>query len=93
MRPQNVHLYSPDASLYDLAAAYAVGLAKNHAFLDGNKRTAWLVCALFLELNGIAVMATEEAVVLTMLGVAAGSMSEEELSAWLQRPDVTQRQS
>jgi death on curing protein len=89
MRPRNVHLYSPGATLYDLAAAYAIGLAKNHAFVDGNKRTAWLACALFLELNGINVIASQESVVITMLRVADGSINEDQLSAWLQLPDVT----
>lgn len=85
MRPQNVYAYSEAVSLYDLAAAYAVGLAKNHAFVDGNKRTAWLTCAVFLEVNGIPVIASQEAVVSMMLGVAEGSIREEQLSVWLQQ--------
>ena len=91
MRPQNVFLYVPGATLYDVAAAYAIGIAKNHALFDGNKRTAWLACALFLELNGIEVIASEEDVVITILGVASGSVDEQALSAWLQRADVTRR--
>jgi death on curing protein len=89
MRPQNVFLYSPGATLYDLAASYAIGLAKNHAFVDGNKRTAWLACALFLELNGISMIAAQEDVVAIMLGVADGSVNEEQLSEWLRRENVT----
>lgn len=89
MRPQNVHLYSPEGTIYDLAALYAIGLVKNHAFVDGNKRTAWLACALFLELNGLFVIAAQEDVVVIMLGAADGTITEEVVSAWLQRSDVT----
>jgi death-on-curing protein len=83
-RPRHLHTYNPDASLYQLAAAYGWGLAKNHPFVDGNKRTAFVVMAAFLQVNGIELIAPEAEVVTTMLAVAAGEMSEEELSAWLQ---------
>ena len=46
-RPQNLHVYSEGATLAQLAASYAVGIAKNHGFIDGNKRTTWVVCAVF----------------------------------------------
>lgn len=82
-RPRNLYHYSPDASLSRLAAAYALGIAKNHAFLDGNKRTAWVVCAVFLELNGRPVTAEQAKVVAMMLAAADGSVDEEQFGAWL----------
>jgi len=88
-RPQNVYAYSETATLYDLAAAYAIGLAKNHPFIDGNKRTAWVVCAVFLELNGISVVIAEQDVVSTMLDVADGTIDEQAFSRRLQEPGST----
>jgi death-on-curing protein len=86
--PQNLYAYSETATIY-LAAAYAIGLAKNHAFVDGNKRTAWVVCAVFLELNGVKVIATQEDVVSTILRLADGSIPEQEFTAWLRQPAST----
>jgi death-on-curing protein len=83
-RPRQIHAYSEHPTLADLAAAYAIGLAKNHAFVDGNKRTAWVVCATFLELNGRKVTATQSDVVTVMLGVAEGKIRDSALSTWLQ---------
>jgi death on curing protein len=83
-RPQNLNAYEESASVYDLAAAYAVGIAKNHAFLDGNKRTAWVICGTFLRLNGIDLLVEEPEVVAMMVGAAAGSVSERQFSRWLQ---------
>jgi death-on-curing protein len=69
--------------LADLAAAYAVGIARNHAFVDGNKRTAIIVAAgAFLPMNGYEITATNEEVVTVMLAVADGSISEQNLAAW-----------
>jgi death-on-curing protein len=81
-RPRNIATYStPD--LADLAAAYAVGIARNHAFVDGNKRTAIIVAAgAFLPMNGYEITATNEEVVTVMLAVADGSISEQNLAAW-----------
>lgn len=84
-RPRQLFTYSDHPTLTNLAAAYAFGIAKNHAFLDGNKRTAWVVCAVFLELNGPRVIATQADVVTSMLGVADGSVSEEVFGGWLER--------
>jgi death-on-curing protein len=84
-RPRQIHAYTEGPPLTRLAAAYAFGLAKNHAFVDGNKRTAWVVCATFLEVNGRQVTATQADVVATMLGVADSSINEEAFSAWLER--------
>lgn len=81
-RPRNIATYgTPD--LADLAAAHAVGIARNHAFVDGNKRTAIIVAAgVFLPLNGYEITATNEEVVRIMLAVADGSMPEAKLAAW-----------
>jgi death on curing protein len=81
-RPQNVAAYgNPDAA--DLAASYGVGLAKNHPFIDGNKRTAFVAVELFLALNGHELVAEDADCVLTMLSVAAGSLDEPGFAAWL----------
>lgn len=81
-RPQNVAAYgNPDAA--DLAASYGVGLAKNHPFIDGNKRTAFVAVELFLALNGHDLVAGDANCVLTMLSVAAGSLDEPGFAAWL----------
>ncbi len=88
-RPKNLLAYSPKSTLRQLAAAYAFGLAKNHSFVDVNKRAAWVICVLFLELNGIAVIADQAEVIRVMLGIADGTLSEEEVVTWLKRVDVT----
>jgi death-on-curing protein len=82
-RPQNLAAYgNPDIA--DLAASYAIGIARNHAFIDGNKRTAIVVAAgIFLPLNGYKLIAADGETVTTMLAVADGSMSEPELAIWL----------
>lgn len=84
-RPRQIYACVEGPSLERLAAAHAMGLAKNHAFLDGNKRTAWVVCAVFMELNGRQITATQADVVTTMLGVADGSVTEESFVIWLRR--------
>ena len=81
-RPQNLEAYgNPD--LADLAAAYAVGIARNHAFLDGNKRTGLAVALVFLLDNQYELIAANDDLVMTMLAVADGTMSEPELAIWL----------
>ena len=81
-RPQNLAAYgAPDAA--DLAAAYAFGVAKNHPFVDGNKRTAWVLARLFLLKNGISLTYRDADAVLVMLGLAAGELSEGDLADWL----------
>jgi death on curing protein len=83
-RPLNLLAYGePDYA--DLAAAYGVGVAKNHAFVDGNKRAAFLCVGLFLALNGWRLRATQAEATLTMLAVAAGQMVESEFADWLRR--------
>lgn len=81
-RPLNPAAYGmPD--LADLAAAYAVGLAKNHPFVDGNKRAAFLAVGLFLALNGYRLNATQLDATQTMRHVAAGEIDEAAFAAWL----------
>ena len=83
-RPLNRAAYgSPDAA--ELAAAYAYGLATNHPFVDGNKRIAFVALELFLHLNGYRLAASDAESVMSMLAVAAGTMNEEALAAWVRR--------
>ncbi len=83
-RPLNLASYGePDFAA--LAASYGVGLAKNHPFVDGNKRAAFLAVGLFLYLNGFRLQATQAEATLTILGVAAGDISEEAFAGWLRQ--------
>ncbi len=69
--------------LCDCAAAYAYGLASNHAFNDGNKRTAWSSCVLFLKLNGVELSASAPEVIDQMVQLASGQLMEAAFAAWL----------
>ena len=81
-RPQNLAYYeNPDFA--DLAAAYGYGLARNHPFYDGNKRTAFVVVELFLMLNGYQLMANDQECIIEMLDVASGSISEQDFASWI----------
>jgi death-on-curing protein len=83
-RPRNLLAYSePPPTLLQLAASYAFGLAKNHAFVDGNKRTAFVVCLSFLRQNGLVLRASPEDRYLTFYSLAAGDLIETQLSEWL----------
>ncbi|KAB2929132.1 MAG: type II toxin-antitoxin system death-on-curing family toxin [Leptonema illini] len=82
-RPQNLLNYDERVHLFQLAAAYGYGIARNHPFVDGNKRIAFMAMYVFLGLNGYDFDATEEDVVATMLQLAAGKLSESELTNWL----------
>jgi death-on-curing protein len=85
-RPRNLLAYSEDSpSLARLAAAYATGIVANHPFVDGNKRTAYIVALTFLRLNGLEVTATKEDRVLTFWTVAASEISEDQLAFWFER--------
>lgn len=88
-KPLNLAAYGePDACA--LAAAYGYGISRNHAFIDGNKRTGLVAAELFLRLNGWRLVVDDADCILTMLGVAAGDLSEEEFASWL-RSHVTPR--
>ncbi len=86
-RPQNKFAYETP-TLFDLAAAYAFGIASNHPFSDGNKRTAYVVSLLFLSLNGFRVEAEHDEKYTTFLRLAAGEVSEAELADWFKRHAV-----
>ena len=81
-RPQNLFAFgSPD--LADLAAAYGFGIARNHPFADGNKRTAFVVCLLFLAKNGLDLIAEDVECIRTFWALAAGEVTEPDLAAWI----------
>jgi death-on-curing protein len=83
-RPQNLAQYGdPDAAA--LAAAYAYGIARNHPFTDGNKRTAAVVSETFLMLNGYALGATDAELVVAFVALAAGELGEDELADWFRQ--------
>lgn len=86
-RPENLAAYGdPDAA--ELAAAYGFGIARNHPFVDGNKRTAFVASELFLALNGYRLDADDTDCVLTMLAVAAGELEESAFAEWLRSHSV-----
>ncbi len=80
-RPRNLEAYGT-AGIAELAAAYAYGISRNHGFLDGNKRTAFVVACVCLLDNGYELIATDQETVTIMLTVAAGEISEAELAVW-----------
>jgi len=83
-RPLHLVTYGkPDAA--DLAAAYCVGLAKNHPFIDGNKRVAFLALGLFLALNGLRLVVTQAEATLAMLDVAGSAIDEPEFAEWIRK--------
>jgi len=82
-RAQNLAAYG-EPTAFELAAAYAFGIAKNHPFVDGNKRVAFVASVTFLELNGWQFVATEEDAAITFLGLAGGKVTEQDLSRWLE---------
>lgn len=82
-RPRNLVTYDGCEDLARLAAAYAYGIARNHGFSDGNKRTALVTLDLFLMLNGYELISSPAENVLTILGVADGTLSEDDLTTWV----------
>lgn len=89
-RPMNLAAYgSPDAAA--LAASYAYGIARNHPFVDGNKRTALVVSETFLTLNGYYLDASDAEMVVTFLALAAGELDEDALAPWLRERLVNSR--
>lgn len=83
-RPRHLFAHSdPSPGIPALAAAYAFGIARNHAFIDGNKRTAYVVCRTFLLLNGFDLIASREERYRTFLALAAGQLDEEALTIWM----------
>jgi death-on-curing protein len=82
-RPQNLHAYEGVTDIVTLAACYAVAVARNHPFLDGNKRAAFLAAFVFAQQNGLRIVADQAEAAAAMLSVAAGELSQEEFAAWL----------
>ena len=82
-RPRQRFSYEPESTLFDLAATYGFGLAKNHPFIDGNKRAALAIAAIFLEMNGFSLDAPEPEAVVMIENLAASNLSESEFALWL----------
>ena len=85
-RPMNRHAYADAGhatNLFDLAGAYAFGIAANHPFNDGNKRTAWACCVLFLTINRVALDVAAPEVVARMVALVAGEQDETGFASWL----------
>lgn len=89
--PQQLHAYgNPSPDLADLAASLAYGLARNHPFVDGNKRTAHVCYYVFLALNDARLDASMDEMYVQMLSLAEGSLAEADFAAWLRRHVVPQ---
>jgi death on curing protein len=82
-RPQNRFIYAPDSDLAELAASYEFGIAKNHPFVDGNKRAAFQSVGLFLSLNGYELITDQLDAIQIMLSLAAGELSEADFAVWI----------
>lgn len=87
-RPRQIFSYEAEATVFNLAAGYGFGLAKNHPFIDGNKRTALSIVAIFLEINGYTFDAFESEAVVVFKKLAAGDLSEAELAKWLSNSSI-----
>jgi death-on-curing protein len=84
-RPRNLFAYEGIEDVSKLAASYAVGIARNHPFVDGNKRVAFIAMALFLALNGVRLKADQADAFRQIYGVASGEISEERLAVWVRQ--------
>jgi death-on-curing protein len=82
-RPQQLLAYGHSPDIVDLATAYTAGIIRNHPFIDGNKRTGFVVGVLFLEMNGYRLTASEEDATQAILGLAAGTLDEGTFAVWL----------
>lgn len=82
-RPRQISAYAQTPGIIDMAAAYTAGIVRNHPFVDGNKRTGFVVGILFLELNGYRFTASEEDAAQAVLGLAAGTLDEQGYAAFL----------
>jgi death-on-curing protein len=87
-KPRNVFAYADQPDIFRLAVSYAFGIARNHAFVDGNKRTALVVSLTFLDRNSWDIVASKEDVYFTFLHLADGSLTEDELTAWFTKHAV-----
>lgn len=92
-RPQQLYAYGePSPDIAALAASLAYGIAKNHPFVDGNKRTAAVLCELFIVINGMSLEASDEEMLSVFLALAEGSLNENQLTDWI-RPRLIQLRS
>ena len=82
-RPRQLYAYGEAPAILDLAVAYAAGIIRNHPFIDGNKRTGFLIAVLFLEMNGYRFTATEENAAQMILALAGGEIDEAAFASWL----------
>jgi len=82
-RPVNKNAYDENATVFDLAAAYGFGLARNHPFVDGNKRVAFAAMAIFLSENGYELVPEKMDALETIMRLAAGELEEDELARWV----------
>lgn len=82
-RPRNSHAYETARTIPKLAAAYAFGMAKNHPFVDGNKRAAFMSIGLFLSLNGLRLTAGKVDATETILALASGELTGNALATWI----------
>jgi death on curing protein len=89
-RPQHLYAYGDSPDVVDLAAAYAFGIVRNHPFIDGNKRTGFVIGVLFLELNGGEFTASEEDATEAVLLLAAAKLTESAFAKWM-RANAAQR--
>ncbi len=88
-RPQQKTAYESEMGIFELAAAYSYGLARNHPFVDGNKRIALTIAAVFLELNGFTLSAPEAEAVIVYQRLAAGEIEENSLAEWHRGSSIT----
>jgi death on curing protein len=89
-RPRQLYAYGESPDIVDLAAAYTFGIIRNHPFVDGNKRTGFVIGVLFLELNGYRFTASEENATEAVLQLAAGKLTESTFANWM-RANAAQR--
>ena len=87
----NLFQHQPESDLFDLAASYGFGIARNHPFVDGNKRVAFQAMYVFVGLNGFGIESDEPEVVRTMLALASGELAESDLASWLREHCVKRR--
>ena len=90
-RPQHKYAYASEADLAGLAAAYLFGLAKNHGYIDGNKRVGFAAAATFLLLNGVRLTASEPEAYDAVIAVVEGRLTEEQFAAWIRAHTVAAR--
>ncbi len=88
-RPQQRFADEPELSIFELAASYSGGFAKNYAFIDGNKRIAFTVAAVFLEINGFHFNASESEVVVIFKNLASNNITENEIADWFKASSVS----